>query len=305
MSIIDKVDQYWSDREKLNKEEKNLKLRWWQSPHIISNINKRVCGESVSGASQGLNHYIKIKYKDKIPFKNGISVGCGTGKKEMLLIKQGLVNHFDLFELSTHRIEEGIKLAENMGLASKVSFKKGNAFELVKRDQQYDFVHWNNALHHMMNVDNAIAWSHKILLKDGLFYLDDYVGPNRLQWTDKMLEIATRLRETLPKKFLINPKDTTKMVNLKLSRPNIEKLIEQDPSEAVDSENIINSVKKYFPNAYIKLTGGVIYHLAMSNILHNFEEKEDKEIMDILMLLDDMCTEIGETHYAVAVAVKN
>ncbi len=304
MSLEDKIGKYWSDREKQNKTERNLKLKWWQDSHIISRINQWVSGEYKNGPSQGLNEYLKQHYSQVLPLKTAISVGCGTGKKEMLMMKQGLVEKFDLYEISTHRIEEGQRLAESMGLSQQVKFFKGNAFEMANQKEHYDMVHWNNSLHHMMNVNDAIAWSKKILKLKGIFYMDDYVGPNRLQWTDKMLLIASKVREALPEKYLQDPRNPGKFVNTKLSRPNIAHLIKEDPSEAADAENIVAAVKKYFPDAYIKFTGGVIYHLALSNILHNFEGENDRNILDLLMLMDELCTELGETHYAVAVAQK-
>ena len=81
-------------------------------------------------------------------------------------------------------------------------------------------------------------------------------------------------------------------------------MILNDPSEAADSERIIQSVKKYFPNAEITLTGGVIYHHALNDILQNFDEEKDKWVLNLFMIIDDLCTDLGETHYATALAIK-
>ncbi|NEP08650.1 MAG: class I SAM-dependent methyltransferase, partial [Okeania sp. SIO4D6] len=187
---------------------------------------------------------------------------------------------------------------------NKVTFIQGDALEVITEKEVFDFVHWNNSLHHMLDVEAAIKWSYEVLQKGGMFYMDDYVGPNRMQWSDKMLEVASQVRSILPEKYLANPRNPSQLLPKTLTRNSIERMIQIDPSEAADSERIIDSIKKYFPQAEIILTGGVVYHLALSDILHNFDESKDKYLLDFLMLIDDLCSELGETHYATAIAIK-
>ncbi len=241
---------------------------------------------------------------DRCPFVSGVSVGCGNGQKEMTLVRQGVVSSFQLYELSQVRIEQGKRLAAKFGLENKVNFIQGDALDVIMEKECFDFVHWNNSLHHMLDVEAAIRWSYKVLQKDGMFYMDDYVGPNRMQWSDKMLKVASQVRAILPEKYLTNPKNPSQLLPKTIVRNSVESMIEIDPSEAADSERIIDSIKKYFPKAEITLTGGVVYHLACSDILHNFNESQDQHILDFLMLIDDLCVELGETHYAIALAIK-
>ena len=89
-----------------------------------------------------------------------------------------------------------------------------------------------------------------------------------------------------------------------MQKVNAEKLRESDPSEAADSSRILECVKVRFPSAEIVLTGGAIYHLALSDILAHFAE-EEMGLLARLLAVDDLCTAMGETHYAVALAIKN
>lgn len=296
---------HWSQVTRKNQQHNNLRLRWWQSPRIIEKINEKVSGLPLKGFSQGLTYRAKELAGHRCPFKLGISVGCGNGSKEMSLIREGLVSSFELYELSQVRIEQGKKIAQNWGVEPFVKFISGDAFKQNQQTECVDFVHWNNSLHHMFDVESAISWSYKILKPGGMFYMDDYVGPDRMQWSSKMLEIASKVRQVLPERYLVNPiNPSSGLLPKALQQPNIEKLIQTDPSEAADSERIIECVKKFFPNAEIVLTGGVIYHLALSDILHNFDESTDELILDLLMVIDDLCTQLGETHYATALAIK-
>ncbi len=298
------IASHWSQVTTQSQQSPNLRLRWWQSPHIIKRINQKVAGLPLDGFSQGITHRAKEIGGSRCPFTRGISVGCGNGQKEMTLVREGLVSSFQLYELSEVRIEQGKRLAKRFEVEDKVKFILADAFEEVQQTECFDFVHWNNSLHHMLDVESAIAWSYRILKPGGMFYMDDYVGPNRMQWSDKMLQIASEARSILPEKYLKNPRNPSQLVPTTLQKPNVERLIQSDPSEAADSERIIECVLKHFPDSEITLTGGVVYHLALSDILHNFDESQDQHLLDLLMMIDDLSTEIGETHYGVALALK-
>ncbi len=301
-----KIGRFWSDSLK-NNNNAGKKLRWWESSLIIKHINKLVSGEECLGFSQGLLNKIKESYGKYLPFEKGISVGCGTGAKEMNLIRQNIVSSFELFEFSEERISSGVEAAKKSGIEDRVCFKNGNAFEEVKEAGMYDFVYWNNSLHHMPDVSEAVKWSKKILRKNGLFVMDDFVGPSRFQWSDEALDIASKVRAVFKdSKYLTNPKDSINFLSTAIKRPNKEALIERDPSEAEDSERIPEEVKKHFPDAEIIKTGGTIYNLTLADMINNFDEKkqEDKLLLDLLMIIDELCIDKCETHYAVALGVK-
>lgn len=298
------VGKFWSDLFRKNLGSK-LKTRWWQSPDIIRHVNYLVCGDQIDGLSQGLINIIKKEASNDLPFSRGISVGCGIGQKEINLVKQGIVKRFDLFELSKEKISYGEALVRKNGLEDNIKFTMGNAFKLVVDSNEYDFVYWNNSLHHMDDVFYALEWSRKILKNGGFFCMDDFVGSSRFQWPDKQLEIASTVRRVFNEsKYLRNPENKDLQLECNMQRPDIKEMIKSDPSEAADSERIIDAVKIFFPEAIIEKTGGVIYHLALSDMLHNFDEKEDKIIMDLLMIIDTLCIELNENHYAIAYAFK-
>ena len=135
--------------------------------------------------------------------------------------------------------------------------------------------------------------------------MDDFVGSSRFQWSDEELEIATKVRRIFKgSNYLSNPKYSFLSLPIKIKRPKKEKIIKKDPSEAADSDRIIDSVYKYFPNAVIKNTGGLVYHLVLSDMIHNFDEKNDKIIIELLMIIDELYSKLGQNHYGVALAFK-
>jgi hypothetical protein len=68
-----------------------------------------------------------------------------------------------------------------------------------------------------------------------------------------------------------------------------------DPSEACDSANILSSLKLHFPQATVVPLGGVIYSLALSGVLANFDPDnvEDIRIVQMGLQLDEALSTAG------------
>lgn len=226
-----------------------------------------------------------------IPLKRGISVGGGEGVKEAHLVTSGLVERFDIFELSEDRVRKGRLRAAHFGLSDRMAFHSIDAFAVDKKGV-YDLVHWNNALHHMLDVQEAILWSHHILSSRGLFYMDDFVGPNRFQWSDATLRSAELIRTSLPKKYLANPRAPTKLLPTEIQRVSPERLAQIDPTEAADSVRIVPAIRRTFPAAQVKTTGGFVYLIALNDVIHNFDETDpsDRTLLSYLLSLDTQMT---------------
>ncbi len=321
MKIDQKIDKVWSERSKT----KHVRLRWWHSQCVVKHINQKICGQPLEAFSGGINQRL-LEISEGKTLSKGISVGCGNGQKEMDLLKKGLIGHFHLYELAEARIEQGKQLAKTWQLEDRVTFHNGNAFEVETTAESFDFVHWNNSLHHMLDVEQAVRWSHHILRRGGLFYMDDFIGPSRFQWSDRNLALVDRILKILPEKYLVKPPGGLRKKGIKgqikgllgkfflkgpknlirsAKRPTVERMIEMDPSEAADSGRILEMVKRYFPSAEIVLTGGAVYHLALNDIIYNFDDDRDKHLMELLLVIDDLCSELGENHYATAIGVKD
>jgi len=219
----------------------------------------------------------------------------------------GIVDKFILFELSEERIKEGMKNAEKKNLQNRVEFILGNAFNYDFGKLKIDFVHWNNSLHHMLNVPEAVKWSYNILTPGGVFYMDDYVGSTRFQYPDYVLNIVNGIRDNLPRKYLKDQYQND-IYHGHISNIDPYELMKNDPSEAADSEKIVESTKKYFPNAEIILTGGIVYFIALNGLWGNFDEQneEDISVLKKLMELDKQYAQKQNvmSPYAVAIGFK-
>jgi SAM-dependent methyltransferase len=274
--------------------------RWWQSPVVLAHVNRLVCGDALPGPWAGLNRRLAALAPDG-GFARAISIGCGNGVKEIELLRLGIVERFDLFEISAERVAQGAAMAARLGLSGRARFVVGDAFaEAV--DGSYDLVYWNNALHHMLDVPAAVRRSHALLRTGGVFAMDDFVGPARFQWTDVNLDVANRVRALLPEDALHDPAQPGRMLSRTVQRPDPARLAAIDPTEAVQSDLILPSIAEVFSEAEVKLTGGCIYHLALNDVIANLGEMESRPLLDALLLLDEALARAGHTHYAVALA---
>ncbi len=89
-----------------------------------------------------------------------------------------------------------------------------------------------------------------------------------------------------------------------LHRPDLDAFIAADPSEAADSDKILDCIRLVFPDAEIIPTGGVVYHLALNDVLANFDDERDATLLQSLLLLDAALAGAGHSQYAVALAMK-
>ena len=276
------------------------RTRWWESQLVVSHINRNYCGIAARGTDGGDIEFLRQRAEGR-RFLRGVSVGCGSAYHEIRLIEAGVVAAFDLFEITPSRAEEARKRAETAGVGDRVQVHVADVFA-EPATPKYDLVYWKDALHHMADAHGAINWSWDHLHSGGVFFMNEFVGPTQMQYTDRQLDLAERVRASLPDCYLVNPHRPAHPVPLRRVRPNPRRLLEVDPSECADSSNILPAVRARFPEATIKLTGGIVYMLALNDILANFDEVKDEALLRAMMLADDLCIEVGESLYAVAFA---
>ncbi len=276
------------------------KVRWHQSPAILRHLNRLVCGEALPGPWAGLNR--RLSQHPMAPFHRGISVGCGGARKELELLRLGIVKHFVLFEISETRLNHARQFADEMNLLNCITCHLSDEF--LDHCGEYDLVYWNNALHHMLDTASVIKWSYDNLVHSGTFVMDDYVGPNRFQWSEYEMNMTRRVRELLPEDYLRHPRDRSVICPLVVNPPSIERMLATDPTEAADSQAIVPALYEIFPKIDILRTGGIVYHLALVDIIGNFNEQSDLPLLEALLLLDEEIARAGHTHYAVGIGQK-
>ena len=108
------------------------------------------------------------------------------GAKELALVKEGIVGNFTLYDISAKFMARAKQNFDESGLGNQVTCVESDP--VADTTSRFGLVYWDHALHHMFNVERYLAWSRSVLLPGGVLLINDYVGPNWLQWTNKMFK---------------------------------------------------------------------------------------------------------------------
>lgn len=197
----------------------------------------------------------------------------------------GFAERVDAFDSSPACVDWARELAVQEGRTGiEYSVADANCIELPA--ETYDFVFSAAALHHVENLEHLFAQISASLKPGGWLVFDEYVGPNRMQWTDQVLEIVNGILEFLPDRFRVNVRAGSP--KKREERVPIAKRIKIDPSEAVRSQEILPLAGRYFDLVEIREYGGAILMPLFMDIIGNFDaaRQEDRLILDFCLLLE-------------------
>jgi 2-polyprenyl-3-methyl-5-hydroxy-6-metoxy-1,4-benzoquinol methylase len=294
---LHKTKTFWDDYQ--SRDEASKCASWWDSPVIIAECQRLISGDP----EMDIYRFFKKCLQGR-PLERGISICSGSGEFERSLIDNGLCGQIDAYELSEKRVQVGRKMAENGGYP--IYFYQEDVNQAAFKSNHYDvFFSWS-ALHHIENLEGVIDNAAGCLRKKGLLLAQEYVGPNRFQWSDKQLEILYRVLKCLPEHLRTDPK--TGIVKERIERPTIHHMMNMDPSEAVRSSEIIPVLKNHFNIRVLKYFGGAVFHPLFDHIMANFDHKNDSEaaLIKMILLLERIMVEekILGNDYAIIVAEK-
>ncbi|WP_167853516.1 class I SAM-dependent methyltransferase [Roseovarius aestuariivivens] len=265
--------------------------RWQDNPQFVAYFDQQISPGSASadpGTGRNSIHDALRKATQGQALNRAVSIGAGTGDNERALIKAGLVKHFDLFEVSADRVAQATERAATEGMQNQVTVHLADALE---RDvhEEYNFVYWDSALHHMFDVDRALRWSVRALKPGGVLLISEYIGPTRLQWT--------RAEVSAVRRFLAENRDVIGAEPMRV-RPGSPfrrfKQFLRDPSEAPQSDRIVPLFKKH-TGQELTILGGSAIHLA-GGFLTGLEDR-DPTLHDRLIALDRTQREKGHYHF--------
>lgn len=199
-----------------------------------------------------------------------------------------------MYDLSNKAVE---KAKENAKGLSGFYAKQADVNKL-SLTEKYDLIAFSQSLHHIENLEHVLSEvKHGLAAKDGVFFVSDYIGPSRMQWTEVQLKwmnlflshFPGKLRKTIDRR--INGSDSKNQVK----RIPVEKFISVDPSEAVRSEEIEEIIRRTFRRVeFYSMGGGISYEL-FRGIAHNFdpENEEHNSIIKLTIGIEKQLEEMG------------
>lgn len=261
--------EFWDKHHKLE-----VSRDYWTSHPIINEYVNSI----IAPHSSNILEWLVKNYSEMTPFERGISIGCGTGAADRQAIQAGLCCCIDGIDISQASIKAAKQEAQKAGLSDRLHYSVLNLNSLSLPRGYYDFALCVGSLHHVENLEHLFN-ELKAGLKPGAFILiNEYVGPSRLQWTEKQIEILNRIWEILPQEY----RKPGPLLSI-----NKEELIRVNPSEAVRSSEIVPLLYDNFEVvAHIEYGGSFLMPFWSQGLIPDvFLEKPSLEKQVIIKLL--------------------
>jgi ubiquinone/menaquinone biosynthesis C-methylase UbiE len=270
---------------------------WWIIPKVVERWNEKISGEKeVNNRDYLINKYLIGNTGLRM-----LSLGCGTGYNEIEFSKYNIFDEIIGIDLSKDRVNEAKSKSQ---FIDKLEFICTD-IEDYKPENKFDIILFNMSLHHFKNVEELL--NNRIinyLNKDGYIIINEYVGPNRLQYPKKQINEINDALTLIPKKY--RQRFKSNKIKNRISGSGIVRMVLADPSECIDSETILPSLDKYFTRKELQNYGGNILMPVLKDISHHFVElnNEKKEILNSLFEFEDNYLKNSKSDFVFAVYQK-
>ncbi|HUR80820.1 MAG TPA: class I SAM-dependent methyltransferase [Thermoanaerobaculia bacterium] len=212
----ERAARYW-DREVVAQEYQS----WMSHPRVRWAINSAVSGSPHEWPLDWFASWLHGR-----TFRRGLSIGCGSGSLERDLMQRGICQEIDAFDGSAESIRIATAEAANAGFGDRIHYSIGNFNEPQLPRDAYDVVFAHQSLHHVAKLEKLYRAVLRAMRPDGLFYLDEYVGPSSQQWNAKTFAYARAVYDMIP--------ESQRLASV-LPLP----IEPADPSEAIRSDEIL------------------------------------------------------------------
>jgi SAM-dependent methyltransferase len=186
----------------------------------------------------------------RAPFRKALVLNCGNGWVERVLVERGVVAEAVGIDIAPDLLAE----AEGAGAGLPIRYHRLDVNDAVFPGDGYDLVVNHAAAHHITHIDRVFRAIDALLPPDGVFVSWDYVGPHRNQYPGGMWEEAHAVNLTLPE-ALRSP----------MHYPLLTDMLVGDPSEAVHSELVLPTMRRYFTIEHDQALGGAVAYLLLTH----------------------------------------
>ena len=264
-------------------ESSVISSNWWIIPYIKERWNFLITGNTRINYEQYL---VKEILKDETNLKL-LSLGSGSCSHEIELAKYEKFKKIVCIDLSEYQLSEARKIAKTKKL-DNIDFICADAEKYDLPENYFDIVLFHSSLHHFNHVESLLSGKIRSCLKDtGKLVINEYVGPNRLQLPPHQIQEINKALKIIPEKY--RKRYRTKLTKNTFYGSGILRMIIADPSECIDSDNILPSINKYFEKVVEKPYGGNLLMHVLKDISHHFVDLngEKKKILDELFRFED------------------
>jgi ubiquinone/menaquinone biosynthesis C-methylase UbiE len=273
----------------------------WDIPAVNSRWNFLISGSS----DVDEYNYIFRKYLTQNNSLKVLSLACGTGHCELNWASFSNIEHIDAYDISKERIAYAKSKAAEVK-CNKINFQVGDVYKIELKPNYYDLIISEQALHHFTPLKQILDRVSYTLKPTGYFFINEFVGPTRFQWTKNQIDAVNSILAIFPAKYKVIYGSNE--LKSKVYRPSRLSMKIVDPSEAVESSNILPLLREKFETIEVKGYGGSILSLLFEDIAHNFLGDDDftKQVLSICFGIEDLLikNDLIQNDYIIAVCKK-
>jgi SAM-dependent methyltransferase len=274
----------WADAAQARLQSDDWKLLSWDAhPLTLAHFNRLVSGDPAE-------HWLNFVHRTFVPrgVDFGLSIGCGSGILERHAIGAGLCKAMEACDVSPGAVVVAEQLARSEGYADRLRYFVCDLNTASLERGKYGICFSGAALHHIENLEHALAEIRCALRPDGLLVLVEYVGPNRFQWDDKTQRLMDQLLSIIPRPYRTSLREPG-IVKEQVQRPAVDQVVTVDPSEAVRSADILPVLERSFEIVYRANLGGTLLQFLLADIVGNFrvDVPHDAALLKFLILFEE------------------
>jgi SAM-dependent methyltransferase len=252
---------------------------WMANTAVLMHLNERATGDPARDWLSSRAHRWFVGDRLRV-----LVLGCGEGWLERAVAGWPFVTRIDAVDFA----EEAVARAQEAGRGlAKIEYGVVD----LNRDElprdTYDVVVAHSVLHHVENLEHAYAQIERCMKTDATLIVNEYVGPNRFQYSDDVFSAINALLRALPEE-LRRPYETR-------TRPTVEEMIANDPTEAVRSEELVAFTELVFDVRERKDIGGTILQHLLYDIVENFrfDDPRERSLLQMLCTVEGMLVDAG------------
>jgi SAM-dependent methyltransferase len=278
------TSELWGRKAREMGETDAWQRRYWQShPVTLRHINRLITGNE----DETWLAFTRRRFVPE-PGDRGLSLGCGHGWTERDAIRLDLCRTMDGYDLSEEALEVARREAVAAGLDDRITYRQADLNVVELEPDSYDVVIAAQVLHHVDDLEHLLDQVRRSLRRDGVFVVQEYVGPARFQWLEKTELLMNRILETLPEEYRVNPFNGSLKERLDRARP--EEIAAADPSESIRSDEIVALLESRFEVLYRADFGGTLLQFVLADIVANFDKNDPRDValLDLMSLFEEV-----------------
>ena len=280
---------------------------WLANPIVAKRFNSMAVGHR--DFSSWVDFCVEYHLAARQPVNAILTIGCGDGTLDRHLAGLKAAAHIDGIDIAPGRIDIARRLAEEAGLHDVIKYTVADVETNDFPRREYDAIFFNSSLHHIENLDAVLSRCAEALSENGLLFINEYVGPNRFDFSAEEQLAMSTLFKLLPNRFRrSNFVDDRGQVRTQVVLPHPDEVARVDPSEAIRSQDIIPKVTDHFAVLEHNVMCGSLMQFMLDGIAGNFREEDShgKELLEILLDIEKLLIDldlIGQ-HFVLLVCQK-